>query len=161
MAGGPILPYSRFPVTAGNCFPNVYVGGGANSKHEEGLGVIASVPADSTWRCRYRVLSPLPTGVAKIELWALANAATGIAKVTIKDADVAPAASPSAATLTSETQASMDWSTGAGVDQYKVAAVTLTPTLVAGDILVADIVFNTTGWTLAVVSTWWPWLIWI
>ena len=43
MAGGPILPRSAFAVTANRVFPNVHVGGGANSKHEEGLGVEASV----------------------------------------------------------------------------------------------------------------------
>jgi hypothetical protein len=161
MAGGPIAPYSAFPVTAGNCFPNVYVGGGANSKHEEGLGVAASIGADSTWRLRFRFPEVIPSGTAKIELWALANASTGVAKITVKDADVAPAASPSAATLTSETQISMDWSSGAGVDQYKVASVAITPTPVAGDILVCDLVFNTASWTLAQVSTWWPWLIWV
>ncbi len=77
----------------------------------------------------------------------------------MQDADVADAASPSAAILTSETQASITWAAGDN-DKYKTAKVTLTPTLAANDILVCDLVFNTSGWTLAQISTWFAFLIW-
>lgn len=153
MAGGPIAPISAVPITAGNVFPYVYVGGGANSKHEEGLGVAASIAADSTWRLRFPVPPTVPTGTMKLRLLALANATSGAAKVTVQDANVAAGASPSGATLTSETQATITWGAGDN-DKYKEAKVTLTPTPAGNDIMVVDLVFNTTSWTLAQISCW-------
>lgn len=159
MAGGPIYPHSTFPVDAGKVFPNVYVGGGANSKQEEGLGVMASVDADCTWRLRFQIPPTVPTGTMKLRLIALANATSGDAKVTVKDTNVAAGSSPSGATLTSETQATITWAAGDN-DKYKEAKVTLTPTPAGNDFLVVDVVFNTTSWTLAQISTWFISLIW-
>jgi hypothetical protein len=155
VAGGPIFPHSVYPVTAGSCFPNVYVGGGANSKHDDGLGVAASIAADATWRLRFQIPPAIPTGTAKLLLRALANATTGAAKVTPQLAKVAGGSSPSGAALTAEAQQTITWT---AVDVYLDTKVTLTNTTIAtGDenkALVADIVFNSTGWTLAQVSTW-------
>jgi hypothetical protein len=161
MAGGPLFPLSAYPKTAGSCFPNVYIGGGANSKEEEGLGVAASIAADSTWRLRFQIPPAIPTGTAKLLLRALANATTGVAKVTPQLAKVAGGASPSAATLVAEAQQTVTWT---AVDVYVDTKVTLTNTTIAtGDenkALVADIVFNSASWTLAQVSTWFISLIW-
>lgn len=131
--------------------------GGANSKDEEGLGVAASIAADSTWRLRFHIPPTVPSGTAKLRLLALANATSGSAKVTVNDAVVAVGSSPSAASLTAESQATLTWTT---VDVYLESKVTLTPTMVGNSVLVVDLVFNTTGWTLAQVSTWIPTLIW-
>jgi hypothetical protein len=161
MAGGPFFPHSAYPVTAGNCFPNIHVGGGANSKHEEGLGVAASVAADSTWRLRFQIPPAIPTGTAKLLLRALANASTGAAKVTPQLAKVAGGASPSGATLTAEAQQTVTWT---AVDVYVDTKVTLTnTTIAAGDenkALVCDLIFGATGWTLAQTSTWQASIIW-
>jgi hypothetical protein len=161
MAAGPLFPYSEIPVTGGSVFPNVHVGGGANSKHEEGLGVAASLAVDAIWRLRFQLPPAIPTGTAKLLLRALANATTGAAKVTPQLAKVAGGSSPSAATLTAEAQQTITWT---AADLYFDAKVTLTnTTVVAGDenkALVCDLVFNTTGWTLAAVSTWQAFLIW-
>lgn len=161
MAGGPIFPHSAFPVTAGNVFPNIYIGGGANSKHEEGLGVAASIGADSTWRLRFQIPPAIPTGTAKLLLRAMANATSGSAKITPQLAKVAGGSSPSGATLTAEAQQTITWT---AVDVYVDTKVTLTnTTIVAGDenkALVCDLVFNTTSWTLAQVSTWQVSLLW-
>lgn len=161
MAGGPILPESRVPQsTNGNVYPAVYTGGGGNAAPaEEGMGVVASLGADSVWALRFRIPNVLPSGTAKLLLTALANANTGAAKVTVSDAVVAAAASPSAASLTGETQATLTWSTGEA-DKYKEAKVTLTPTLIAGNYLVVALTFNTSGWTLAAASVWKAALIW-
>lgn len=159
MAGGPIFPNSAFPVTAGSCFPNFHVGAGSYSKQDEGLGVAASIGADATWRLRFHFPPTLPTGTAKIRLLALANATSGVAKCTVKDAVVAVEASPSGASLTSETQAVITWGAGDN-DQYKEAKVTLTTTPVGSSVLVCDLVFNYAEWTLAQVSTWIASLIW-
>lgn len=157
MAGGAIFPNSAFPVTAGSVFPNFYVGGGANSKQEEGLGVAASIAADSIWRLRFAIPPTVPTGTMKLRLLGLANATSGAAKVTVNSAVVAAASSPSAATLTAETVATVTWT---AVDVYNEAKITLTPSAVGNSMLVMDLTFTASGWTLAQVSTWLVSLIW-
>ncbi len=160
MAGGPIIPHSAFPVTAGRVFPNFHVGAGANSKHDEGLGVEASVGADSTWRLRFQVPPSLPTGTGKLRLLALANATSGVAKVNPKWVSVAVEEDPSGATLNAEGTSTVTWGAGDN-DQYKELKVTLdADTLVASEEVVMDLVFETTSWTLAQVSTWIASIIW-
>lgn len=161
MAGGPIFPHSAFPVTAGRVFPNFHVGDGANSKQDEGLGVEASVGADSTWRLRFQMPpSTLPTGTGKLRLLALADAVAGVAKVNPKWASVAVEEDPSSATLNVEGTQTVTWS-AADDDVYKELKVDLdADTLVASEEVVMDLVFETTDWTLAQVSTWIASIIW-
>ena len=160
MAGGPIFPRSAFPVTGSRVFPNIHIGAGANSKHEEGLGVEASVGADSIWRLRFQMPPVLPVGTCKLKLRALANATTGNAKVNPKWASVAVEEDPSSATLNAEGTTTITWSTGDN-DQYKEAEVNLdADTPVADEEIVMDLTFETTAWTLAQVSTWIVSIIW-
>lgn len=167
MAGGPIFPHSAFPVTAGRVFPNFHVGAGANSKQDEGLGVEASVGADSTWRLRFQMPPALPTGTAKLRLLALANATSGVAKVNPKWVSVAVEEDPSGATLNAEGTSTVTWGAGDN-DQYKELKVNLdadTDELTgakngASKEIVMDLVFETTSWTLAQVSTWIASIIW-
>ena len=160
MAGGPILPNSAVPVTADRVFPNIHVGAGANSKHDEGLGVQASVGADSTWRLRFLMPPTLPTGTCKLRLLALANATSGNAKVNPKWVSVAVEESPSGATPVAETVQTVTWAAGDN-DQYKELKVTLdADTVVANEVIVMELVFETASWTLAQVSTWIPSIIW-
>lgn len=160
MAGGPIFPRSAVPITTDRVFANIHVGAGANSKHEEGLGVQASVGADSTWRLRFQMPPSLPTGTGKLRLLALANATSGAAKVNPKWASVAVEEDPSGATLNAEGTGTVTWGAGDN-DQYKELKVTLdADTLVASEEVVMDLVFETTSWTLAQISTWIPSIIW-
>lgn len=161
MAGGPIFPHSAHPVTSGRVFPNIHVGAGANSKHDHGMGVEASVGADATWRLRFWMPpTSLPSGTGKLKLWALANATSGNAKVNAKWASVAAEEDPSGATLNAEGTSTLTWGAGDN-DQYKELLVTLdADTLVAGEMVVMDLVFETTSWTLAQVSTWTAAIIW-
>ena len=160
MAGGPIGPSSIFAVTAGRVFPNVHVGGGANSKQEEGLGVEASVGADSIWRLRFPMPPTLPSGTGKLRLLALANAATGVAKVNVKWASIAVEEDASSATLSAETVQTVTWATG-DEDVYKELKTTLdADTLVVSEMIAMDLTFETSSWTLAVVSTWIPSILW-
>jgi hypothetical protein len=141
-------------------FPNIHVGAGSNSKHDEGLGVEASVGADATWRLRFQMPPTLPTGTGKLRLLALANATAGSAKVNPQWASVAVEEDPSSATLNAEGTQTLTWSTG-DADQYKELKVTLdADTLVASEEVVMDLVFETTDWTLAQVSTWIASIIW-
>jgi len=160
MAGGPIFPHSAFPVTAGNVFPNFHIGAGANSKQDEGLGVAASIGADSTWRLRFWMPPSLPTGTCKLRMLALANATSGAAKVNPKWVSVAPEEDPSGATLNAEGTSTLTWAAGDN-DQYKELKVNLdADTPVGGEVIVMDLVFETSSWTLAQVSTWQVAVIW-
>jgi len=160
MPGGPIFPRSDYPVTADRVFPNIHVGAGANSKHERGFGVEASVGADSTWRLRFQMPTTLPSGTGKLRLRALANATSGVAKVNPKWVSVAIEEDPSSATLVAEGTSTLTWAAGDN-DQYKELLITLdADTLVASEEVIMDLVFETASWTLAAVSTWIPSIIW-
>lgn len=160
MAGGPIFPHSAYPVTAGRAFPNFHVGAGSNSKHDEGLGVEASVGADTTWRLRFQMPPTLPSGTCKLVQRALANATSGNAKVNPKWVSVANAEDPSSATPVAEGVQTISWAAG-DADKYKETKITLdADTPVGGEVIVMDLVFETASWTLAQVSTWQVFVIW-
>lgn len=162
MAGGPIFPRSAVPVTAGKVFPNIHVGAGANSKHDEGLGVAnaTDLVADATWRLRFQMSPTLPTGTGKLRLLGIANAATGVMKVNPKWVSVAVEEDASDAALNAEGTSTVTWASG-DEDVFKELKVDLNAdTLVAGEEVVMDLVFEDTDTTLAAVSTWIPSIIW-
>ena len=155
MAGGPIFPHSAYPVNAGLVFPNFHEGAGANSKHDEGLGVAdaTTLNADGIWRLRFLMPPTLPTGTCKLRILSLANATSGDLKVNPKWASVAPEESPSGATLNAEGTSTVTWGAGDN-DQYKETKITLdADTPVASEVIVMDLTFEDTSTTLAVVST--------
>lgn len=159
MAGGPIFPHSAYPTTS-DAFPSFHVGAGANSKHDEGFGVSASLGTNTIWRLRFQMPPSLPTGTCKLRLLALANATSGAAKVNPKWVSVAVEEDPASATLNDEGTGTVTWSTGDN-DQYKELKVTLdADTVVASEEIVMDLTFETTSWTLAQVSTWIASVIW-
>jgi hypothetical protein len=154
MSAGPILPSSVYYAdTAGRLFPNFYAGGGGNAAaHEEGHGVKASLDADATIELRFALPPTIPGGTLKLRSLALANATSGAAKLTVSDAAVATGASPSAATLSAESQTTHTWAAG-GADKYNEQKVTLTAAPSGNDTLVVAVKMQTTGWTLAQVAT--------
>jgi hypothetical protein len=162
MAGGPILPLSQFPVSE-HVFPRVHVGAGANSKHDEGLGVTdaTTLDADAIWRLRFLMPpSSLPSGTGKLRLLSLANATTGVLKVNPKWASVAVEEDPSSATLNAEGTSTITWGAGDN-DQYKETKITLdADTLVADEVVAMDLTFEDTATTLAVESTHYAAIIW-
>ena len=163
MAGGPFLPSSVVYVDPGKVFPSVHTGAGANSKHDEGHGVMASLSADATLRLRILIPPAIPTGTAKLKLRTLANATSGAAKVNPKCAKVADTEDPSSAALTALGTQTLTWAAGEN-DKYKIASVDLTTIAIAaadvGKELIVDLVFETSGFTLTQVSTWRCWLVW-
>jgi len=161
MAGGPIYPYSAFPVTSDRVFANVHIGAGANSKHEEGLGVQASLGADAIWRLRFAMPpSSLPSGTCKLVIMALANATSGAAKINPKWASIAAEEAPDTASLNAETVQTITWAAGDN-DQYKQLKVALdADTPVAGEHIAMDLTFETSGWTLAQILTCNAYIIW-
>ncbi|HUY68592.1 MAG TPA: hypothetical protein VMV79_04760 [Alphaproteobacteria bacterium] len=161
MPGGPIYHFPPYTSdTSGNAFPNIYVGSGGNAAPADcGLGVAASLGADTVWQLRFPMPPAIPPGTLKLRLLALADASSGNATVTVSDANVAAGASPSAASLTSETQATVTWGAG-DADTYKETKIALSAAANGNDELVVALAFNTSGWTLAAASTWIATVIW-
>jgi hypothetical protein len=159
MAGGPVFPFSALPVTAPRVFPNVHVGA-TNGRREQGMGVEASLGANGTWALRFEMPQVLPSGTAKLRLLALAAATANAAKVNPTWGMCAVEESPDTITLTGEGTQTITWGAG-DTDQYKELIVTLdADTIVASEFMVMNLVFETTGWTLTVVSTWQASIIW-
>lgn len=159
MAGGPLFPFSYYP-SSSNVFASIHAGAGASCPNEEGLGVSASLSSDASWCLRFMLPPTLPSGTAKLRLVALANATAGDAKVNPKWASVAMEEAPSQVTLNMEGTQTVTWATGDN-DQYKELKVTLdADTLVAGEIVTMELVFETVNWTLAAISTWQVAIIW-
>ena len=156
MAGGPIFPHSAFPVDAGLVFPNFHVGGGANSKQDEGLGVAnaTDLTGDAIWRLRFQMPTTLPTGTATLKVMALANLAAGDLSVDPKWASVAPDQEPGGFTMNAEgpdpdsrtggngsnvDNSTFGWDTG-DEDVYIEARWTLNAdTVVGGEEIVMDL----------------------
>lgn len=154
---------SAYPVNAPSVFPSIYVGDGGVSDHEEGLGVAADIDvvgSDVVWRLRFWMPEMLPGGTAKLKLWALADAVTNSAKVNPKWASVAQEEDPSSIALNAEGTTTITWA-AADDDVYKEAKIALdADTIIAGEMVVMDLVFETAGWTLDVASTWHAAIIW-
>lgn len=154
MSSGPILPSSVYlGGAAGNLFPNFYIPNtNTNAAGAlEGIGVVASLAADAAAVLQYNMPETIPTGTLKLRCLAMANATSGVAKLTVSDKNVAAGSSLGTSTLNSETQLSQTWATADILVENKI---TLTSTLSANDILTVLATFNHTSWTLAAVSTW-------
>lgn len=154
---GPAFP--PIPVDAGKVFPFLYVGAGSTWKHTYGLGVMPSVNADCTWRMAFLMRSgTLPAGVCKLQLWCRANANAGNAIVNPKWAMCASGIDPSSTTLLAEGPTTITWGS-TDADRFKLTTITLdAATPQPGQMLLLDLVFQTSGWTLAQPSVWLPFI---
>jgi len=160
MAGGPIFPYSPYPATEGNTFPWFYEGDGGVSPHELGLGIKASIGDDSIWELRFAMPPVLPTGTCKLRMFCMADAVAGAAKINPKWKSTAMGEDPTIGALHAEGTSTVTWGAGDD-DDYKELKITLdADTVVANEVIVMDLVFETAGWTLAELSTYVVFVIW-
>lgn len=160
MAGGPIFPSSMYLGGAsGNLSATVYIPNTNtnNAGAYEGIGVVASLAADAPAVLQFNLPGAIPSGTAKLRFLAMANATSGVAKVTVSDGVGAAGTNLGAPTLTGETQLSQTWATADILVENKV---TLSSIPLANNILTALVTFNTTNWTLAATSVWNVSLIW-
>lgn len=145
MAGGPILPCSAYPVTAGRVFPSFLT-----AEMPEGLGFEASLGADSIWRLFYRMPPTLPSGTGKLLIVGQANATAGDAKLNVKWKSYGANEVPAAADLTAEGVGTMTFATTA----YRLTESKVTldaDTLVGGELVMIDLTGETSSWTLAAI----------
>ena len=161
MAGGPIFPSSLFPATGGRTFHSVYVGTGAGgASRTEGMGLEASVGADSTWQLQFDLPPALPTGTLKLRLLSISSAATGNLKFDVLWNKIGVSADPSAITLINEGSTQITWGAGS-VGKLLESKVTLDATAAAAsDILPVNLTFLTSGATVASVTIHRASLIW-
>src|ERR1700732_503888 len=123
MAGGPILPSSIYLGGAsGNLFPNFYIPATNtnNSGALEGVGVVASLGADASAVLQFNMPEVIPTGTLKCRCLAMANATSGVAKLTLSDGVTSAASNIGATTLTADTQVSQTWATADILVENKV-----------------------------------------
>jgi len=132
-------------------FPNYHVGG-TNSRHDEGIGLAASISTDATAELRFQMPPTLPSGTGKLRILSLANATSGTVVFDPQWVSVAAGENPDTATLNAEGNTTTTWASG-DADDYKETKITLdADTLVGGETVVMNLVFDSTS-TLAAVST--------
>lgn len=160
MSGGPLLPTSVYLGGAsGNLSPNFYVPATNtnNAGAIEGVAVAGSLGSDAPCVLQFNIPESIPTGTLKLRCLAMANATSGVAKLTVKDKNVAAGNSLGTSSLNTETQISQTWATADVLVENKV---TLASSPSANDILTVLVTFNTSGWTLSAVSTWQFTIVW-
>lgn len=163
MAGGPLFPHSiSFLKGTGRAFPNMHEGG-TNTRHIEGIGIEASLSADTIVELAFQLPKAFPTGTAKLLLREISDVgATQAAKVNPKWGLATHGENPDTITLTAEGTSTVSL-TSAENDELFDTEITLDAnslTGAEGEELIMDLTFETTGWTLAVVSTWVASIIW-
>lgn len=143
MAGGPIFPFSAVPITAGRVYPYIY----SSLEMPEGLAFEGSLGADSIWRLFYRLPPTLPSGTGKLLIVCQANATTGNVKLNPKWKSYGSNEVPAAASLNAEGVQTLTFATTA----YRLTELKVdldADTLVGGELVMLDLVGETSGWTL-------------
>jgi hypothetical protein len=161
MAGGGITPSSvYFGGASGLAYPAFYIPAtNTNTAGAlEGVGVIASLTSDAPVVMQFNMPETIPTGTLKLRVLAMANATSGVAKLTVKDASTSAGSNIGATTLTSETQLSQTWATADILVENKITLTATAPT--SNQITTVLATFNTTSWTLAAASVWQFTLVW-
>jgi hypothetical protein len=162
MAGGAIAPFSVGYDSNGRVYPGVHVGA-TNGRQDTGHKVEASLGADAVVHLRFLIPEVLPSGTLTLLLIPLANATSGAAKGNPSWAAVNRSLGPpDTATLYAEGTTTVTWAAGEN-DEYKATTITLDATTLptAGQVVVMSLTFETSGWTLAVASTWQAFLIYV
>lgn len=150
-----IQPSSLYTTTTdGTLYPNVYTGTGGNASASEAGWAIANTitasAADQAIQVRFPMPAAIPPGTFNLCSKCLAATATGILKYTVSDANVADGSSPSAATLTAETQSSLSFTT---TDGYLNTCTVLTSTPTVNSTSAVAVTFNRTNTTVGVPVT--------
>lgn len=160
MPAGPLLPISAYPITNPKVFPEWACYNTPPTYAFEGLGVMASLDGDAIWQLLFQMPGTLPEGTCKLRLLALCDDASHDAKVNPKWASVAVGEDPSAATLQAEGTQTLSWGASDSL-KFKELVVTLdADTPVGGELLLMNLTFEASGWTLDATSVWFASIIW-
>lgn len=136
-----------------------YVGSGTATSHFTnffGLQVNPAPLAVADLYCDFifRLPATVPSGTLNLIIVGMANATSGVTKITVSDAPCATSADPSGITLVAETQVTHTWAAGgAGKINEQACPLVNSTSATAGQYVAGLIDFNFTSWTLAVVPT--------
>ncbi len=156
--GGPIYPFSTVPTT-NEAFQNIHLAASGTFLHMSGLGIAASLAADTIWRLAWKMPPTLPSGTLKLLLGEIDGATSGNARINAKWAGFGEGEVITGA-LSAETVQTIVSATPADEMIWTRIILDAFGSLVANDILAMDLTFETASWTLAAVSTWFPMLVW-
>lgn len=161
MKGGPLFPYTVVPLDTSYVFPYTYTGSGpSTNKYEECIGALGPAGADRTCALRFRLPPILPEGSPYLELIAMSVATTGVAKVNPKWFCARSGDDPSSFTLAAEGTQTVTF-TGSSPHRHLISRVPLDVTSFYGaSTLCMNLVFETSGWTVAPITGWVPTIIW-
>ena len=159
MPGGDIYPYSALPGTPDWTFEHVHITTDpTQDAHDVGLGVRADLAVDAIWRLRFQMPPALPqTGVGQLRLKGIVGL-TGDARVNVKWRSASDGEFLHGTALNAE-----------GVQTYTFAQANVlrffyiildADSLVADEVVLMDLTFETIGWTLSANSTWFPSICW-
>lgn len=157
-----IRPISAFPATESKTYPDA-LRTDSNDFWIEGLGVIASLDADSEFHCLWQVPDDLPDGTAKLELIGFSYDASGDAKINPywKSVDFEESMDLALGSLNAEGVQTITWSSPGDAHVMKQHKVNLdADTVVAGEFIMMRLVLTTASWTLNQRSIWLPNIIW-
>lgn len=174
MAVASAIFLSAIPLTAGRVFDNVHaLTGGTIDVHVQGLGVEASLGANAIWRTLWRAPMEIPAGTTpKLSLGLIAAATSGVARINPAwvakafDTDLnTTARSSEGVTPTSRTGGgatdTMQWEAGDNLRMLEaVWALDAAAAPTAGQLILLDLVGETSSWTLAQVLTVVPVIYW-
>lgn len=160
MAYGPIFPFSIGYDPNGLVYPGVHIGASAQLRQVYGINVIASLSANATAFLQFKMPSVIPTGTLTLGLIMTVNATSGDAKVNPTWAACALGANYNTLSQVAETASTI---TATAIDLLQETQITLDATTAptAGEVLVMNLVFETSGWTIAAISTWIPYLLYV
>jgi len=156
-----LFPFSAFPATEGKVYPDLY-NTAVNGFSFEAMGVIASLDADAELHYVFHVPASLPSGIAKLEVLAMSNAAAGDAKFNPKWKSIAVGETFDLAvgSLNAEGTQTFTWASGDN-EKFKRLKIPLdADTVTADEFIAMRFVMETSSWTLAAKSIWLPSVIW-
>lgn len=156
-----LYPFSGFPATVSRTFPYTTLTS-TNFFAIDGLGVEASLGANAEHHYVWHVPASLPVGTPKLELNVMANAIGGDAKINPKWKSVPYEETFDllSSSLNAEGTQTITWAAG-DADVMKQLKVDLdADTVVVDEFIMMAIVYETSGWTLASRSGWFPAIIW-
>ena len=162
MAGGPIYPYSPYPLTPGLVFDEVWERLDATQDtYDIGFGLAPSpLGQDAIWHLDFDIPPEIPTGAFTLRLKAVTGNNVGSVDVNPRYRMISPGQALHGTVLLSQGTNSLAWS-GAPTDgvlqELKIPLTVIAP--VTNAVCKLELVFESTS-TLGDVSIWWPTLIW-
>jgi len=158
MADGPVHPCSIVFDTDGLCFPNNQIGA-TTGRVIAGVGVADSLSGDTVLKLLFEMPQSLPTGTAKLRIIGIAEG-TGNAKINPAWKGLATGEDFDPASLNVETVQTLTIATAGVGTELKVTLDADVDGVNADEYIYMEVTFETSSWTLAVVSTFLFSIIW-